>query len=198
MSTADSLTTNPQGLTRIMRIRNWFAIAALMPALLACKSREEEIAAEHAKGTALVEDKAARVKGIGEALQNDGQKAAAELTTGVGKVISGVTQGVDRAKEARITADEGAVKLGLSSDRAVLDVAGKDGQNILKAYVKSAREFKGTLHLRGFDSSNREVGRSAKEERGLGVDDAEYIAFTFDPATPMNRVEKWVLFAAAK
>ncbi|WP_143707459.1 hypothetical protein [Uliginosibacterium sp. TH139] len=173
-------------------------LLALALCLTACKSREEEIAAEHAKGTALVEDKAARVKGIGEALQSDGQKAAAELSTGVGKVIGGVTQGIDRAKEAKITTDDGAAKLGVSSDRAVLEVNGKEGQNTLKAYVKSAQAFKGSLHLRGFDNNNREVGRSAKEERSLAADDAEYVAFTFDSATPMNRVEKWVLFAAAK
>lgn len=77
-------------------------------------------------------------------------------------------------------------------------MAEKEDKSTLKAYVKSAQNFNGKLHVRGTEDKGREVGRSAKAERKLEADDAEYIEFEFDNATPMSRVTKWTLYASAK
>lgn len=176
----------------------FIAAVGLCLATSGCKSREEELAAEHGKGVKLVENKAAQVQGVGEALQSQGQKAAAELSTGVGKVIGGVAQGIDRAKETSIAADATASQLGLSSDRAVVQFGEKNQNITLKAYIKATQSFNGSLHVRGLDGQGREVGRSTKAERKLDADDAKYVEFEFDAATPMARVAKWTLFAAVK
>ncbi len=173
------------------------SVLALSLIVGGCKSREEQLEAERTQGAKLVEDQAAKAKGIGQALQNDGQKAAEEVAAGVGKVFSGVTQGLDRAAEVHIVVDGGAEKLGLKSERAVLEVGSSGSKNALKAYVLASQKFKGTLHVRGLDAHNREVGRSAKVEYALDADDAQYLHFEFDAATPMTRVAKWVLWATA-
>lgn len=164
-------------------------------ALAGCKNREEQLEAERSKGAEMVEDKAAMVKGVGQALQNDGKKAAAEITTGVGKVFGGVAEGVDRAFEVRITVDASASARKLGSERALrLSVDGekKDG---VKAYVRSAETFSGKLQLRALDGKGVEVGRSDKVDSKFDADDASYVEFHFDSATPLSRVDKFVLYA---
>ena len=178
------------------------ALAATSLALLmlaGCgKSREEELEAERSKGAEMVEDKAAMVKGVGQALQDDGKKAVAELSTGLGKMVSGVAEGVDRAKEVAITADASATGLSLQTARAVMELGESQGQNVLKAYVQCAKAAAGQLHLRAFDADGREVGRSNRVDEQFADDDARYVRFEFDSATPMNRVSRFVLYATGK
>jgi len=164
-------------------------------ALAGCKNREEQLEAERSKGAEMVEDKAAMVKGVGQALQNDGKKAAAEITTGVGKVFGGVAEGVDRAYEAKIVVDASASARKLGSERAVRLGADGEKKDGVKVYVLSGEAFKGKLQLRALDGKGVEVGRSDKVESTLDADDASYVEFRFDSATPMSRVEKYVLYA---
>lgn len=175
----------------------WIAVGVLSAicVLAGCKSREEQIEAERSKGAEMVEDKAALVKGVGQALQNDGQKAAAEITAGVGKVFGGVAEGVDRSYEAKIGVDASASGRQLKSERAVRLGADGEKRDGVKVYVLSAQVFKGKLQLRALDSKGTEVGRSDKIDSELGADDASYIEFRFDSATPMSRVDKFVLYA---
>ncbi|MDP5238929.1 hypothetical protein Q9Q94_05275 [Uliginosibacterium sp. 31-16] len=171
-----------------------FCIVGAACAMAGCKNREEQLEAERSKGAEMVEDKAALVKGVGQALQNDGKKAAAEITTGVGKVFGGVAEGVDRAHEAKIALDASASGRQLKSERAVLLGADGEKKDGVKVYVLSAQAFKGKLQLRAVDGKGSEVGRSDKIDSDLGADDASYVEFRFDSATPMSRVDKFVLY----
>lgn len=161
------------------------------------KSREEELREQQSKGAELVEDKAAMAKGIGEALKTEGKEAAKVLTEGVGGLAKGVAEGVDRVESSyQVLVHEEASKKSLSASRAVAFATGDQERKGVKVYVMSKDAFKGSLQLRAFDAQGSEIGRSAKVDGVLTADDATYIPFLFDAATPMSRVVRIVVHVA--
>jgi hypothetical protein len=181
---------------KTMQIR-LITIMCLALAAAACsKSREEEIKEQQSMGAELIEDKAAMAKGAGEALKSDGKDSAAVLTEGIGNVLKGVADGVDRVEsDYQISMHEGAVSKSLMADR-VVPVSGAPDNKGLKVYVKSQKAYKGELQIRAFDAKGIEVGRSNKVASTLTDDDAQYVEFSFDSATPMSRVAKFILHAS--
>lgn len=172
-------------------------VVLVMSALLcACgKSREEELKEQHSKGAELVEDKAAMAKGLGDALQKDGKDAACSLTQGIGGVVKGMAQGVDSLEaDFKIQLSDSAKSQQLKAERAVLQEKNAEGQKGLKVYVQSAQAFKGKLQLRASDDKGSEIGRSQKVEQNLAADDAAYIDFRFDAATPLSRVAQFTIY----
>lgn len=171
----------------------------VMSALLlaACgQSREEELKEEHDKGAEVVEDKAALIKGAGEALKKDGKDAAESLSAGVGSLIKGVAGGVDQAQsDFKVSVSDGASSRALSVTRIVMSDATASAGKGVKVYVTSGQSFKGRLQLRAFDGKNVEIGRSAKVDSALDADDALYVEFLFDNATPLSRVDHFVVHA---
>ncbi|XZG68992.1 hypothetical protein ACTSKR_10035 [Chitinibacteraceae bacterium HSL-7] len=167
--------------------------------LVGCgQSREEELQAQHTKGAELVEDQAALVQGVGDALQKEGQAAAESVTAGVGHLVKGIAQGVDKVESAyAIETSSNASAQQLRAERAVMISKDVDGKKGIKAYVFSANALKGTLHLRALDAKGQEVGRSLKVDTAFDADDAAYVEFRFDPATPFSRINKLVLHYAA-
>jgi hypothetical protein len=174
-------------------------IAALLLSLLATacsKTREEQLKEEHSKGAELIEDKAALAKGVGDALQKDGKAAALSITQGVGGVVKGVAQGVDTVQaDFKVELNDSAKTKQLSAQRAVLQDKNVDGEKGLKVYIASVQAYQGRLHLRALDDKGVEVGRSNKVEKSLDADDAAYVEFRFDSATPLSRVSQFVLYA---
>ncbi|MFC7422156.1 hypothetical protein ACFQNF_20060 [Iodobacter arcticus] len=174
-------------------------LAALTLGLLlsACgQSREEELKEQHSKGAELVEDKAAMAKGLGDALQKDGKDAARSITQGVGGVMKGMAQGVDFVEaDFKIQLSESAKSKQLKAERAVLQEKNADGQKGLKVYVLSEQAFNGKLQLRALDEKGNELGRSQKVEQTLAADDANYVDFRFDAATPLSRVAQFVIYS---
>lgn len=169
----------------------------VMLALLlgACgKSREQELKEQHDTGAEVVEDKAALIKGAGDALKKDGKDAAESLSAGVGSLIKGVAGGVDQAQsDFKVHVSDAAKSHALSVTRIVMsDVASSAGKGV-KVYVTSARTFKGRLQLRAFDAKDIEIGRSGKVDSALEADDALYVEFLFDNATPLSRVDHFVV-----
>lgn len=170
------------------------ALLILAFLLQACgKTREEELKAEHDKGAELVENKAAVVQGVGDALKKNGSTAAESLSEGLGSVVKGVAGGVDKVESSfaiSVHADAAAKKL--SANRIVM--SDKSGTaKAVKVYVLSAEAYKGKLQLRALDGKGVEIGRSSKVDSDLGKDDAAYVEFEFDEATPFSRVNKFVL-----
>lgn len=171
------------------------AVLLMLAVLLqACgKTREEELKEEHDKGAEMIENKAAVVQGVGDALKNNGSNAAQSLSEGLGSVVKGVAGGVDKAESSfaiGVHADAAAKKL--SANRIVMSDK-SSGVKAVKVYVLSAEAYKGKLQLRALDGKNVEIGRSNKIEGDLSKDDAAYIEFEFDEATPFSRVNKFVL-----
>ena len=170
------------------------ALLVLAFLLQACgKTREEELKAEHDKGAELVENKAAVVQGVGDALKKNGSTAAESLSEGLGSVVKGVAGGVDKVESSfaiSVHADAAAKKL--SANRIVM--SDKSGTvKAVKVYVLSAEAYKGKLQLRALDGKDVEIGRSSNVDSDLGKDDAAYVVFEFDEATPFSRVNKFVL-----
>lgn len=169
-------------------------LLALALLLQACgKTREEELKAEHDKGAELIENKAAVVQGVGDALKKNGSSAAESLTEGLGGVVKGVAGGVDKVESGfaiSVHADATAKKL--TANRIVKSDKGGTIKAV-KVYVLSAEAYKGKLQLRALDSKDVEIGRSSKVDADLGKDDAAYVEFEFDEATPFSRVNKFVL-----
>lgn len=178
-----------------MKIRS-IAIVCLALAATACsQSREEEIKEQQSLGAELVEDKAALAKGAGEALKSEGKDSAATLTEGIGNVFKGMADGVDRVEsDYQIDLHDGATTKTLSAGRAVAGTG--SGVKSLKVYLKSEKAYSGDLQIRAFDEKGMEVGRSNKVPGVLSDDDAQYLEFSFDSATPMSRVAKFVLHAS--
>lgn len=165
--------------------------------LAACgKSREEELQEQHSKGAEVVEDQAALIKGAGDALKKDGKDAAESISAGVGSLIKGVAGGVDQVQsDFKVSVSEGAKKQALSVTRIVMSDATSSAGKGVKVYVTSAQAFKGRLQLRAFDGKNIEIGRSGKVDSALEADDALYVEFLFDNATPLSRVDHFVVHA---
>ncbi|WP_137938611.1 hypothetical protein [Chitinivorax sp. B] len=170
------------------------ATSVVLLGLVACKPHEEQVKEKHTAGQQLVEKEAALAKGVGEALQKDGQSAAEELAAGAGSLLKGIAKGVDRAEELTIVLDGSSSGKGLKVTRSQYVGSGQESDT-LKLYVMSAQAYSGKLHLRAFDDKDAEVGRSDKVEAKLDADDAKYVEFKFDDATPVSRVKKFVLFA---
>lgn len=164
--------------------------------LQACgKTREEELKEEHSKGAEMIENKAAVVQGAGEALKKNGADAAQSLSEGLGNVVKGVAGGVDKAESSfaiSVHADAAAKKL--SANRIVVSSKPGEGKAV-KVYVLSADAYKGKLQLRAFDGKAVEIGRSNKVVSDLSKDDAAYVEFDFDEATPFSRINNFVLYA---
>lgn len=177
-------------------LKHRIGVAVLLCLLLgACgKTREEELQAEHDKGAELVENKAALLKGAGDALHKDGKQAAESLSTGVGSLIKGVAGGVDQVQsDYKVSVSDAAKSLSLSATRVVVsDAASSEGKSI-KIYLSSVQAFKGRLQVRAYAADGAELGRSNKVESALEADDALYVPFLFDEATPLSRIDRFVV-----
>ncbi|WP_194114820.1 hypothetical protein [Chitinilyticum piscinae] len=173
-------------------------MAALLLALLATacsKTREEELQEQHSKGAELVEDKAAMAKGVGDALQKDGKAAAESVTAGVGNLVKGVAKGVDQVEASyKIELHDSAKGKQLKAERAVMIDKDVDGQKGIKAYIISPQALNGQLQLRALDEKGQEIGRSSKVAKTFEADDAAYVEFRFDPATPFSRIDRLVVY----
>ena len=174
------------------------SVVVMLALLLgACgKTREEELKEQHDMGAAVVEDKAALVKGAGDALKKDGKEAAESISAGVGSLIKGVAGGVDQVQsDFKVSVSDSAKSRSLGVTRIVISEGSAAADKGVKVYVTSSQAFKGQLQLRAFDARNIEIGRSAKVDGTFGADDALYVEFLFDTATPLSRVDHFVVHA---
>lgn len=178
-------------------LKQFLIVALVVSCVAGCsKPREEELKEQRTKGAEMVENKAAVAGGVGDALKKEGADAAKKLVEGVGNVVKGAAEGVDKAESSfALELNESAANKQLSAQRATLATVPEKGEKGIKVYVMSKTAYTGTLQLRALDKEGVEVGRSKKADAKLGADDAAYIEFHFDDATPFSRVQKFVVHA---
>jgi hypothetical protein len=112
-------------------------------------------------------------------------KAGNETGQTVGKFVSGVTNGVEKAFEARIALAQNLKDKGIQFGKITVanDSEGKD--NLLIVYVIFNMDFKGQLSAKAFDNKDLEMGRTKVTVSGK-KDEAKFIEFHFDKHTNID------------
>lgn len=164
--------------------------------LTACSSKTAE-----EKGKELATEKVDLAKGIGDALQEKGSAAAESVTTGVGKVINGITRGVEKSgRVATLTAN--AQQAGLQVTKVQLpdlplasasasseESTSPMEHHAIDIYVLTSKQVKGTLKIKAFNALGQEIGRS-KVALAQGADEAEYLSMPLDSHVDLQAISK--------
>lgn len=161
-------------------------------ALAGCKTKEEKLQAAEDKGNTLTAEQARMVKGAGEALKKEGAEAAETVSEGLGKLVKGVGQGVQKGLlDVKVTVHPDLSAKGVTVTRASIGEE-KAADHAVTAYVAMEKGFDGALELRAFDEQDREVGR-VKLPVTEGAGAARYLDFAFDPRTPLLTAKRFEL-----
>jgi hypothetical protein len=161
--------------------------------LIACASKEERIKQEHDDGQQEVKEKSAYVKGVGEALSDDGKDAAEKISEGVGEVFKGLNSGFDKSLSK--------VNVKVSKDLQKYFSLGRTGKfyndslqhTEVVLYVIVEKDTSANVILKAFDSENVELGRKAMKISGKSLEEGGYVSFSFDKRTPIDLVEYFEL-----
>jgi hypothetical protein len=157
-----------------------------------CKSREEKLQAAEDQGNTLAATKARMVKGVGEALKNEGKEAAQSVTEGTGEVVKAVGTGFDKSLgQVKFTVHADLGPKGINATRAARAEAAAN-QHAVSVYVMVDKAYTGPLELRAYDTANQEVGR-AKVDLDEKSSTAKYVDFQFDPRTPLLTADHFEL-----
>ncbi len=157
-----------------------------------CKSREEKLQAAEDQGNLLAASKARLVKGVGEALKNEGKEAAQSVTEGSGEVVKAVGAGFDKSmSQVKLAVHQELPPKGLGATRAARQDAAA-ARHSVTVYVTVDKPYKGPIELRAYDAANMEIGR-AKVELDEKESTAKYVDFQFDPRTPLLTADHFEL-----
>jgi hypothetical protein len=117
------------------------------------------------------------------------KKVGDETGQTVGKFISGVTDGVEKAFEPKIDLPQNLKDKGIQFGKTSVtnDSVGED--NLLVIYIIFNKDFKGELLAKTFDSKNLEMGRAKVSIEGK-KDEAKFIEFHFDKRTNIDSDSK--------
>ncbi len=158
--------------------------------LSACLSKEEQKDNAEEDGNFIIEKKSRFIKGIGEALKDEGKTAAETVSEGVGEVFKGVNKGFDKSLvkvDVRLSESlKGSMEIGRAGK------FDKDSSNNVTLYAIFHQDLNGTLLLKAFDQDDAELGR-VKKMVEKSADDAEYVDFKFDKRTPLDLAGYYVL-----
>lgn len=138
------------------------------------------------KGKALADDKIGMVKGIGEALKENGKQAAQSVSEGLGNTGKGVTAGFEAVSAIAYKPGASIVANGLGITRMHWGNESADG-HVINAYVTARQAAHGNLHILAFDNKHVELGRVAREIKRAS-DSAGYEDFTLDARTPKSSI----------
>lgn len=170
-------------------------LAAVLSALvltLGCKSREEKLKEAEDKGNLLAATKAKMVKGVGEALKNEGKEAAETVSEGTGEVVKAVGKGFDTSLSAvKVEVAPALAEKGVGVTRASR-MTGEKEKHGISVYVVLDTPYEGTLEARAYGEKHQEVGRvsiQVAEKQPI----AKYFDFEFDSRTPLNTVDHFEL-----
>jgi len=180
------------------KIKKIFFASAVAVSLVACSSHEEKVKEEHSEGKEMVEEKAAKVEGIGEGLKTSGKDAISALTEGIGSVVKGAEEGFDK----------GLTKINLKSDTSVSVYGmkiGKSGKyfsdslqtNVVSVYTIFEENVDHDVVMVATDADKAEVGRSTvkvKEKEGT----TKYVDFAFDKRVNIDIVKEFKLSVKIK
>ena len=153
---------------------------------------KEKLQAAEEQGNLLAATKAKLVKGVGEALKNEGKDAAQTVTEGAGEVVKAVGTGFDKSLgQVKLTLHQELGPKGIGATRAARSSEGTS-KHAITVYVTLDEPYTGPLELRAYDASNLEIGRTRvrlEEKEPTG----RYLDFEFDPRTPLLTAEHFEL-----
>ena len=162
------------------------AIAALsaLTLLAACSRQNVED-----KGLAMATEKIDLAKGVGEAVEREGESASEAVLTGMGKVFNGAADGT--AKSGREIALEPSMRTAGLSVSAVQDTPAdvEAPKNALSAYVIATGAARGQLRAHAYDASGKEIGR-ASVYLSRQADEARYMLVPFDEQVHLEQIRK--------
>jgi hypothetical protein len=172
-------------------MKNTYAIIFFL--IIACASKEERIKEEHDKGQTEVQEKSAYVKGVGEALKEDGKDAAEKISEGVGEVFKGLNSGFDKSLSK--------VNVKISKELQEYISLGRTGkfyndslqQTEIVLYVIIEKDTTTNVVLKAFDDEDVELGRKSANINGKLLEDGGYISIPFDKRTPIDLAEYFEL-----
>lgn len=175
-------------------IASCLCVTTLLVSACSSKTAEE-------KGKELATEKVDIAKGIGDALQEKGSVAAESVTTGVGKVINGITRGVEKSGRTAILTSNAQqaglqvtkvqlpdLSLASSSTSSGTHTAPADS-NAINIYVLTSKQTTGTLKIKVFNTLGQEIGRS-KIALAQGEDEAHYLTIPLDSHVDLEAISK--------
>jgi outer membrane murein-binding lipoprotein Lpp len=170
-------------------------IGVLLSVLLlaSCMSKEEKMKEASEDGNEVIAVKAKFIEGAGDALQNEGKKAAKSATKGVGEIIKGVNSGISESISTAVVVSEPAFK-DCFEDCKAEKIYGEDSQKTKKVtvYLIAKKDFSGKLILKALDENKKEIGRSNLEV-SIKKDEAKYVDFIFDARTHLLQTESFII-----
>ncbi len=157
-----------------------------------CKSREEKLKEAEDKGNLLAATKAKVVKGVGDALKNEGKQAAESVSEGTGEVVKGLGKGLEKSlNEVKLAVASELGGKGINATRASREPSGAK-QHVVSVYVVLDKPYAGPLELRAYGADKKEIGR-AKVQVDEKEATARYVDFEFDPRTPLLTADHFEL-----
>lgn len=117
------------------------------------------------------------------------KKVGDETGQTVGKLISGVTEGVEKAFEPKIDLPQNLKEKGIQFGKVSVASDSIGDDNLLVVYIIFNQDFKGDLLAKTFDSKNLEMGRAKIFVEGK-KEDAKFIEFHFDKRTNIDSDSK--------
>ena len=110
----------------------------------------------------------------------------------VGEFVSGVSSGVTKAFDVKVTLPEGMAERGLAFGKVTVssDTVGTD--NLLTLYVIFEKDFRGNLTTKVYDDKQLEMGRCRVALRGK-AGEARFVEFHFDRRTNIDNNSKIML-----
>lgn len=170
-------------------------IVVLLSAALfvSCMSKEEKMKEASEDGNEIVAVKAKFIEGAGDALQNEGKKAAKSATKGVGEIIKGMNTGITESLNIVEVKSDPSFNANFEECKAE-KIYGEDSEKTKKVtiYLIAKKDFSGKLILKAFDDNKKEIGRSSLDVV-IKKDDAKYVDFAFDARTHLLKTEYFTI-----
>ena len=149
-----------------------------------------------ARGKNLTSLQSKFVKGVGEALKNEGKEASEAVSEGFGEVIKGFSNGMDKSLDQTIIKANADFFKTFEIGRTDKEYSTLDSNNNetkkLMVYLIANQYYDGKIKLKAFDIHKKELGRSVIDVK-MQADDAAYVDFEFDKRTPMMQAAYFVI-----
>jgi len=112
---------------------------------------------------------------------------------GATEFFEGVSEGVDKTMQCKITLSEGLSKNGIKTGKFIIDSDTLGGtKNKLTLYLIFEKDFSGNIKVKSFDKNGLESGRTNMNISGK-AGNANYFDFIFDRRTNIEQKSNLVL-----
>lgn len=110
----------------------------------------------------------------------------------VGEFVSGVSSGVSKAFDVKVSLPEGLAQRGLAFGKVTVSSDSVGTDNLLTLYVIFEKDFKGNLIAKVYDDKQLEMGRVRVDLRGK-AGEARFVEFHFDRRTNIDNDSRIVV-----